>query len=83
MAMDRGDVHVDESDITPLEQLEAFSGVVEELATRLTVRAKAFGGEVGARPRIDLVKHRLKIAIDELDQYPQSADDAGRTITDE
>jgi hypothetical protein len=64
---------------TPLERLEAHSTEVEALATQVAVRAKAFGGDVGARSRIELVKQRLKIALDELGAYPYSADD----ITDE
>ncbi len=64
---------------TPLERLEARSAEVEALATEVAVRAKAFGGDAGARARIDLVKQRLKIALDELAGYPDSADD----ITDE
>jgi hypothetical protein len=64
---------------TPLERLEAQSIEVEALATEVAVRAKAFGGDVGARSRIELVKQRLKIALDELGAYPHSADD----ITDE
>ncbi len=43
------------------------------------MRAKAFGGDVGARSRIELVKQRLKVALDELSAYPASVDD----ITDE
>ncbi len=66
-------------DATPLERLEAHSREVETLANEVAVRAKAFGGDVGARPRIELVKQRLKIALDELSGYPESADD----ITDE
>ncbi len=66
-------------DTTPLERLEAHSKEVEALAGEVAVRAKAFGGEVGARPRIELVKQRLKIALDELGEYPDSTDD----ITDE
>ena len=64
---------------TPLERLEARSAEVETLATEVAVRAKAFGGDTGARSRIELVKQRLKIALDELAGYPDSADD----ITDE
>ncbi|HEV2740431.1 MAG TPA: hypothetical protein VGU66_17865 [Candidatus Elarobacter sp.] len=64
---------------TPLERLEAHSIEVEALATEVAVRAKAFGGDVGARSRVELVKQRLKIALDELGAYPYSADD----ITDE
>jgi len=64
---------------TPLERLEAHSSEVEALATEVAVRAKAFGADVGARSRVDLVKQRLKIALDELAGYPHSADD----ITDE
>ena len=64
---------------TPLERLEAHSTEVEALATEVAVRAKAFGGDVGARSRVELVKQRLKIALDELGAYPYSADD----ITDE
>ena len=64
---------------TPLERLEAHSIEVEELATEVAVRAKAFGGDVGARSRVELVKQRLKIALDELGSYPYSTDD----ITDE
>ncbi len=68
-----------QSDETPLERLEAASEQVEQLALEVAVRAKAFGGEVGARSRVELVKQRLKIALDELADYPASADD----ITDE
>jgi hypothetical protein len=64
---------------TPLERLEAHSAEVETLATHVAVRAKAFGGDVGGRSRVELVKQRLKIALDELSSYPYSADD----ITDE
>jgi hypothetical protein len=64
---------------TPLEQLEAHSVEVETLATHVAVRAKAFGPDVGGRSRVELVKQRLKIALDELSSYPYSADD----ITDE
>jgi hypothetical protein len=64
---------------TPLERLEAHSKEIEALANEIAVRAKAFGGDVGARPRIELVKQRLKIALDELGAYPDSLDD----ITDE
>jgi hypothetical protein len=64
---------------TPLERLEARSQEVELLASELAVRAKAFGGDVGARSRIELVKQRLKVALDELGAYPDTVDD----ITDE
>jgi hypothetical protein len=67
------------ADGTPLERLEAHSQAIEALANEVAVRAKAFGGDVGARPRIELVKQRLKIALDELSAYPESVDD----ITDE
>jgi len=66
-------------DSTPLERLEALSNEVEALANEIAVRAKAFGGDVGARPRVELVKQRLKIALDELGTYPYTTDD----ITDE
>ena len=66
-------------DMTLLERLDAISREVEELATQVAVRAKAFGGESGAGPRVALVKQRLKVALDELAGYPGSADD----ITDE
>jgi hypothetical protein len=66
-------------DSTPLERLEAISREAEELAMQVAVRAKAFGSESGAGPRIALVKQRLRIALDELAGYPGSADD----ITDE
>ena len=66
-------------DATPLERLESASLEVETLASQVAVRAKAFGGEVGARSRVELVKQRLKIALDELAVYPYSAAD----ITDE
>ena len=69
----------DAGDSTPLERLEALSSEVEALANEVAVRAKAFGGDVGARPRIELVKQRLKIALDELGSYPATMDD----ITDE
>ena len=62
-------------DATPLERLEAHSNEVEALANEVAVRAKAFGGEAGARPRIELVKERLKIALDELGTYPHTTDD--------
>ena len=61
-------------DMTPLERLDAISREVEELATQVAVRAKAFGSESGAAPRISLVKQRLKVALDELAAYPASAD---------
>ena len=66
-------------DSTPLERLEAHSIEVEALATEVAVWAKAFGGDVGSRSRVELVKQRLKVALDELGTYPYSADD----ITDE
>jgi hypothetical protein len=66
-------------DSTPLERLDALSSEVEALANEVAVRAKAFGADVGARPRIELVKQRLKIALDELGAYPYTTDD----ITDE
>ncbi len=68
---------------TPLERLEAASREVEELATEVAVRAKAFGGDFGAGARIDLVKERLRAALDELADFPESAEEFGRTITDE
>ena len=64
---------------TPLERLEAQSLEVEALATEVAVRAKACGGDVGARSRVELVRQRLKVALDELSGYPHSAGD----ITDE
>ncbi len=64
---------------TPLERLEAHSQEVEALANEVAVRAKAFGGDVGARSRVELVKQRLKVALDELSAYPDRGDD----ITDE
>ena len=66
-------------DATPLERLETHSREVEALANEVAVRAKAFGPDIGARSRIELVKQRLKIALDELGTYPYTADD----ITDE
>ena len=66
-------------DSTPLERLEAVSVEAERLATEVAIRAKAFGGEAGARNRVDLIKQRLRIALDELTAYPDSAGD----ITDE
>jgi hypothetical protein len=66
-------------DSTPLERLEAQSKEIEALASEVAVRAKAFGADAGARPRIELVKQRLKIALDELGDYPYTTDD----ITDE
>jgi hypothetical protein len=66
-------------DATPLERLEACSAQAEELAMQVALRAKAFGGDAGARSRIELVKQRFRIALDELAGYPDSADD----ITDE
>jgi hypothetical protein len=68
-----------DDDTTPLERLEAHSKEVEALATEVAVRAKAFGAGVGTRSRVELVKQRLKIALDELSAYPDSAED----ITDE
>ena len=64
---------------SPLERLEAHSQEVEALANEVAVHAKAFGGDVGARSRIELVRQRLKIALDELSAYPATVDD----ITDE
>jgi uncharacterized protein (UPF0335 family) len=64
---------------TPLERLEAHSQEVEAHANEVAVRAKAFGADVGARSRVELVKQRLKIALDELGTYPERVDD----ITDE
>ena len=64
---------------TPLERLEAATEEAERLATEVAVRAKAFGPDAGAQARITLVKQRLKIALDELAGYPESAAD----ITDE
>lgn len=72
-------MNVPDEGATPLERLEAASLEIERLANEVSVRAKAFGGAVGARSRIALVKTRLTIALDELADYPQSADD----ITDE
>ena len=66
-------------DLTPLERLEAASREIEELANQVALRAKAFGGESGARHRIELVKQRLKVALDELADYPWTAAD----VTDE
>ena len=66
-------------DATPLERLEAHSREIEALANELVVRAQAFGVQVGSRGRVDLVKQRLKVALDELDAYPYTAED----ITDE
>ena len=78
MTTARGSVDVNEES-TPLERLEAHSQEVETLANEVAVRAKAFGGDVGARSRVELVKQRLKIALDELSTYPERVDD----ITDE
>ena len=64
---------------TDLERLEALGPEVEELATRIATKAKAFGPDVGARNRIEQVRRKLKIALDELEAYPATADD----ITDE
>jgi len=60
-----------------LERLEAISAEAEDLANQIVVRAKAFGG--GERGRVEIVKQRLKIALDELDGYPYTAED----VTDE
>jgi hypothetical protein len=68
-----------EHDSTKLEQLEAASVEIEELARQVSLLAKAFGGEIGARSRLALVKQRLHVALDELSDYPSSAGD----ITDE
>lgn len=62
-----------------LERLEAISAEIEDLANQIVVRAKAFGGDSGARGRIGVVKQRLKIALDEVDGYPFTAED----VTDE
>lgn len=64
---------------TELERLEALGPEVEDLAIRIATKAKAFGPDVGARNRIEQVKRKLKVAIEELDAYPYRADD----ITDE
>jgi hypothetical protein len=65
-----------------LEHLEHLSHEVEATATAVAVKAKAFGGEVGARVRLAQVKMRLRVALDELETYPHRADDIG-DITDE
>ncbi len=65
-----------------LEHLEHLSRELEQTASEVTVKAKAFGGEIGARERIAQVKMRITIALDELGAYPQSADDVD-DITDE
>lgn len=70
-------------DVTLLERLEALSREVERVATELAVRAKSFGGEVGARARVEGIERRLRIALDELTAYPFRADDPSATITDE
>lgn len=70
-------------DLTPLERLDALSREVERVATELAVLAKSFGGEVGARARIEGVERRLRVALDELSAYPFQADDPSLTITDE
>ena len=66
-------------DATALEHLEDLSRELEKTARRVAVQSKAFGAEVGARSRLERVKQRLHIALDELAAYPYSADD----ITDE
>jgi hypothetical protein len=70
-------------DASPLERLEAVSQEVEDRAREVAVLAKAFGAEIGTRSRIDLVKQRLHVALDELAGYPGSAEDIGTDITDE
>ena len=70
---------MNDSDEDPLERLEALSREVEALANGIAVRAKAFGPETGARSRVDVVRMRLRVALDELDAYPHTADD----VTDE
>ena len=70
---------MNESDEDPLARLEALSREVEALANEVAVRARAFGPEAGARSRVDGVRMRLRVAFDELDAYPHTADD----ITDE
>ena len=62
-----------------LERLETLSAEVEELATRVAVRARAFGPDGGTRGRVQLAIRRLRVALDELDAYPARAED----ITDE
>ena len=66
-------------DVTPLERLDALSLELETAAMQVAIRAKAFGAESGARNRVNLIKQRLRIALDELAAYPDSAGD----ITDE
>lgn len=62
-----------------LDRLEELSREIEQLATRFASRSRAFGTEYGQRPRVGMVKGRLKIAVDELDGIPMTAED----ITDE
>jgi hypothetical protein len=62
-------------DDTPFDRLEALSREVEQLATEVAIRAKAFGGQAGAGPRVAQVKARLRTALDELAAYPASADE--------
>ncbi len=64
---------------TALDRLETASRKLEELAAEVALGVRTMGEDVGARNRIDLVKQRLKIALDELAGYPY----APERITDE
>jgi hypothetical protein len=68
-----------EDEAGPLDRLEAATAQIDTLATQVALGGKTLGPEVGARNRIELVKQRLKIALDALDGYPYTSDD----ITDE
>jgi|GEM_PF-1850262 len=54
---------------TSLARLERASRELEQLAAEAAIGARTMGADVGARNRIELVKQRLKIALDELEGF--------------
>jgi hypothetical protein len=70
---------VNRHDETDLERLESLSAELERLAIAIATKGKAFGPDLGARGRIDLVRQRLGVALEELASYPLRAEE----ITDE
>ncbi|HZO93789.1 MAG TPA: hypothetical protein VFB22_08450 [Candidatus Baltobacteraceae bacterium] len=71
--------HRPEDEDPPLDRLERASREVETLAAEAALGLRTMGGCIGARNRLEVVKQRLKIALDELASLPENPDD----ITDE
>jgi hypothetical protein len=73
------DADTPQSEDTPLDRLERASRDVETLAVQAALGLRAMGSDVGAQNRLEMVKQRLKVALDELAGLPETPDD----ITDE